>query len=82
MRIAPSRLVLATLALGALALPAAAQQSSFRSTHQCGTPQIPRAGGPGPVAAAAATRTIYLNKNGGTYSTFLPSEVKIGRAHV
>jgi hypothetical protein len=68
MRIAPSRLVLATLALGALALPAAAQQSTFRSTHQCGTPQIPRAGGPGPVAAAAATRTIYLNKNGGTYN--------------
>ncbi|MBK7073288.1 MAG: MYXO-CTERM sorting domain-containing protein [Myxococcales bacterium] len=68
MRIAPSRLVLATLALGALALPAAAQQSTFRSTHQCGTPQIPREGGPGPVAAAAATRTIYLNKNGGTYN--------------
>ena len=67
MRVVSARLILASLSLAALAVPAAAQVSNFRTTHVCGTPQIPRAGGPGPVLAAAATRTIYLNKNGGTY---------------
>ena len=67
MRIA-SRLFLASVTVGALAAPALAQQSTFRSTHRCGTPQIPRADPGGPVLAAAATRTIWLNKNGGTYT--------------
>lgn len=68
MRVVSARLILVSLSLAALAAPAAAQVSTFRSTHTCGTRQIPRAGGPGPVLAAAATRTIYLNKNGGTYT--------------
>ncbi|MEZ4400453.1 MAG: Ig-like domain-containing protein [Kofleriaceae bacterium] len=60
-------IVFAGLVLGALAAPAAAQRSTFRSTHSCGTRQIPGPGPIGPVAAAAAQRTIFMNKNGGTY---------------
>jgi LPXTG-motif cell wall-anchored protein len=61
----PVRLALGSLVLVALAQPAAAQ--SFRTEHSCGTKQVAKFTGPPPVAAAAATRTIYLNKNGGTY---------------
>lgn len=49
----------------------AAPVSSFRTTHRCGTPQVPVAtptpDAAPPVVYAATPRTIYLNRNGGTY---------------
>jgi len=44
--------------------------SSFRTTHRCGTPQIRGVATEASVPsflAAGAQRTIYLNRNGGTY---------------
>lgn len=60
-----TRFLLPVLALGALATPAAAQ--AFRETHACGTKQISKVDPSLPVPAAAATRTIYLNRTGATY---------------
>lgn len=62
-------LVASLLAAPSLAVAAPDDASSFRRTHVCGTRQVPRLGALSSRIAPAGEgpRTIFLNRNGGTY---------------
>lgn len=60
--------VLLTAVVATTAAEAAPTTSAFRSSHRCGTSQAPRAPWPAPsLFGGTVQRTIYLNRNGGTY---------------